>query len=573
MNKYKIRGSSNSFQALSSCHEGYEECFPSLDGVEKRISKQRYEPSTPFSQNLKIFTKEEDKRCQEWAFTALSKATEDRSPLNNEELDIVVDWLAYHRGFDEDEIMNWFYSQSSEKAKGVSATSVRGKSKLPFAYGKHDAFFLGKIAHDLAEQGDSPPLSEPVEALGGASKEAPMASGQLIVDQGEAKAKINKSRNVVEADSEGSEAGVFQSSKAATPMASVKEGSEADVDMSSPVSQKFEDDNESDVDDGSDSGGSDEDSGVSENNNEGEVGNHGTPLVQVSSAERKTIAPCVFSSTEAKDVGENVEEDMVVDEASGDAVPAEICTEDVGKNKQDSTEAKQRCAPSLPLSWASNVGGNILVAHPKPAESDSSCMGEVNIPNSGTDFVQISGDNSSKPAFELPSEEKGVNGSDLVHKAHSEGANVGASQMLDKMPQRNRDIAEVKQDQSIPKKTWAHIVGSKSLSLDSRVSRSDLKEDKSHVSVGFQPSDQTFRSARPASQQSSRAPAQADAQLCRPAPADLAEQPCHPIRPRHPVRYCDKQSNLGSAVPSCGTAPHLSPASLASLHIKAIEGS
>ncbi|KAL6962907.1 hypothetical protein U1Q18_037870 [Sarracenia purpurea var. burkii] len=88
-------------------------------------------------------------------------------------------------------------------------------------------------------------------------------------------------------------------------------------------------------------------------------------------------------------------------------------------------------------------------------------MGEVNIPNSGTDFVQISGDNSSKPAFELPSEEKGVNGSDLVHKAHSEGANVGASQMLDKMPQRNRDIAEVKQDQSIPKKTWAHIVGSK----------------------------------------------------------------------------------------------------------------
>ncbi|KAL6961710.1 hypothetical protein U1Q18_049016 [Sarracenia purpurea var. burkii] len=38
-------------------------------------------------------------------------------------------------------------------------------------------------------------------------------------------------------------------------------------------------------------------------------------------------------------------------------------------------------------------------------------------------------------------------------------------------------------------------------------SRSDLKEDKSHVSVGFQPSDQTFRSARPASQQSSRAPA------------------------------------------------------------------
>ncbi|KAL6962937.1 hypothetical protein U1Q18_037899, partial [Sarracenia purpurea var. burkii] len=106
-----------------------------------------------------------------------------------------------------------------------------------------------------------------------------------------------------------------------------------------------------------------------------------------------------------------------------------------------------------------------------------------------------------------------------------------------------------------------------------RSSRSDLKEDKSHVSVGFQPSDQTFRSARPASQQSSRAPAQADAQLCRPAPADLTEQPCHPIRPRHPVRYCDKQSNLGSVVPSCGTAPHLSPASLASLHIKAIEGS
>ncbi|KAL6958353.1 hypothetical protein U1Q18_041558 [Sarracenia purpurea var. burkii] len=134
-----------------------------------------------------------------------------------------------------------------------------------------------------------------------------MALGQLIVDQGEAKAKINKSRNVVEADSEGSEAGVLQSSKAATPMASVKEGSEADVDMSSPVSQKFEDDNESDVDDGSDSGGSDEDSGVSENNNEGEVGNHGTPLVQVSMAKRKTNAPDVFSSTEAKDVGENVE--------------------------------------------------------------------------------------------------------------------------------------------------------------------------------------------------------------------------------------------------------------------------
>ncbi|KAL6962915.1 hypothetical protein U1Q18_037878, partial [Sarracenia purpurea var. burkii] len=187
---------------------------------------------------------------------------------------------------------------------------------------------------------------------------------------------------------------------------------------------------------------------------------------------------------------------MVVDEASGDAVPAEICTEDVGKNKQDSTEANRdglspgnmdgcrkiqmgekegklghahKVLDGLPLrvsitksqSWASNVGGNILVAHPKPAESDSSCMGEVNIPNSGTDFVQISGDNSSKPAFELPSEEKGVNGSDLVHKAHSEGANVGASQMLDKMPQRNRDIAEVKQDQSIPKKTWAHIVGSK----------------------------------------------------------------------------------------------------------------
>ncbi|KAL7002172.1 hypothetical protein U1Q18_003326 [Sarracenia purpurea var. burkii] len=113
-------------------------------------------------------------------------------------------------------------------------------------------------------------------------------------------AKINKSRNVVEADSEGSEAGVC--SKAATPMASVKEGSEADVDMSSPVPQKFEDDNE--VDDGSDSGGSDEDSGVSENNNEGEVGNHGTPLVQVSLAKRKTNAPGVFSSTEVKDVGD-----------------------------------------------------------------------------------------------------------------------------------------------------------------------------------------------------------------------------------------------------------------------------
>ncbi|KAL6965358.1 hypothetical protein U1Q18_036414, partial [Sarracenia purpurea var. burkii] len=81
------------------------------------------------------------------------------------------------------------------------------------------------------------------------------------------------------------------------------------------------------------------------------------------------------------------------------------------------------------------------------------------------------------------------------------------------------------------------------LSLDSRVSRSDLKEDKSHVSVGFRLSDQTFRSARPASQQSSRAPTQADAQLCRPAPADLI----------------------------CSVPP--SPASQASLLSKAIEGS
>ncbi|KAL6952762.1 hypothetical protein U1Q18_050065, partial [Sarracenia purpurea var. burkii] len=66
-------------------------------------------------------------------------------------------------------------------------------------------------------------------------------------------------------------------------------------------------------------------------------------------------------------------------------------------------------------------------------------MGEVNFPNSGTDIVQISGDKSSKHVIDLPIEDKVVN--DSVHKVHGEGAHVGASQMLDNMPQRNRDKA------------------------------------------------------------------------------------------------------------------------------------
>ncbi|KAL6971629.1 hypothetical protein U1Q18_031309 [Sarracenia purpurea var. burkii] len=123
----------------------------------------------------------------------------------------------------------------------------------------------------------------------------------------------------------------------------------------------------------------------------------------------------------------------------------------------------RRASVTKSRSWASSVGGKNLVAHSKPSDTqgdlNSLCMGEVYSPNSGTNIVQISGDKSNKPVIVSPIVEKVVNGFDLVHKVYGEGPNVGASQMLDTMPQRNRDIAVVQQDQPTSKRTWANIVG------------------------------------------------------------------------------------------------------------------
>ncbi|KAL6976881.1 hypothetical protein U1Q18_025666 [Sarracenia purpurea var. burkii] len=78
-------------------------------------------------------------------------------------------------------------------------------------------------------------------------------------------------------------------------------------------------------------------------------------------------------------------EDTVIDETSGFVTLAEMCTEEVEKNKQGLIEEKQRSAQPLPLSWAYNVGSKHSVAHPKPSDT----QGDLNtwekiISSSGT---------------------------------------------------------------------------------------------------------------------------------------------------------------------------------------------
>ncbi|KAL6962947.1 hypothetical protein U1Q18_037910, partial [Sarracenia purpurea var. burkii] len=81
--------------------------------------KHLKEPTTPLSQvlDLKFFTEEEEDRYEVWAIKALTKAREGRSPISKEEIGMVIEWLAYNRGFRSRDISDWLTSPSVTKAK------------------------------------------------------------------------------------------------------------------------------------------------------------------------------------------------------------------------------------------------------------------------------------------------------------------------------------------------------------------------------------------------------------------------------------------------------------------------
>ncbi|KAL6997372.1 hypothetical protein U1Q18_007498, partial [Sarracenia purpurea var. burkii] len=108
---------------------------------------------------------------------ALTKAKEGRSPMNNEELGTVIDWLAFRRGFDPVEITDWFYSPSASR----SMDETKGVSPAPSgAYNLNEqGFFMSYVTHDLDEEGMLAPLDRRVEekkSKGGAASSQRQAS-------------------------------------------------------------------------------------------------------------------------------------------------------------------------------------------------------------------------------------------------------------------------------------------------------------------------------------------------------------------------------------------------------------
>ncbi|KAL6988767.1 hypothetical protein U1Q18_014520 [Sarracenia purpurea var. burkii] len=86
---------------------------------------------------------------------ALSKAKEGRSPINNDELGTVIDWLAFLRGIDPVKITDWFNAPSTTKTKNETESSMNDSGAYDL---DEHVCFMGYVALDLGELGMLSPI-------------------------------------------------------------------------------------------------------------------------------------------------------------------------------------------------------------------------------------------------------------------------------------------------------------------------------------------------------------------------------------------------------------------------------